>query len=141
MVRLVDEQVRARAEQRGQGLGIATCSETEGVATITLQASAKASAASGSVKPCRIRPTTGRSARLLTTPSSCSTPSVSNFSATWSRSTSEGTRTSSLGSRAATSKASMVSVLPVPVGMTTVAGTERLGRPVAQHRVNGTELR
>jgi hypothetical protein len=119
---LVDEQVRAPPEKLSPGLRghlLRDC----GVATITLQASANAIAVSEPLSPWAKRPTTGRSAVLLTTPSSCSTPRDSNFSATCVRSTSDGTSTSSLGRRAATSKASMVSVLPVPVGMTTVAGT------------------
>ena len=45
-----------------------------------------------------------------------------------------------LGNLAATSRASIVSVLPVPVGMTTVAGVGALGCPVTEHRMHGAEL-
>jgi hypothetical protein len=51
------------------------------------------------------------------------TPSFSNFRVSWSRRASEGTTTSSRSGRTAMSAATIVSVLPVPVGMTIVAGS------------------
>ena len=48
-------------------------------------------------------------------------PNVKNFRAIWARSASVGTSTSTRTQRADTKVANIVSVLPVPVGMTTVA--------------------
>ena len=55
-------------------------------------------------------------------PGSFKIPSVRNFSAIWVRSASVGTTTRSLGQIADTRIAIIVSVFPVPVGITIVAG-------------------
>jgi len=55
------------------------------------------------------------------------------FFASWVRRVSVGTTTSSLGQRAETSKEIIVSVLPVPVGMTMVAGASDTANVHALH--------
>jgi len=67
-------------------------------------------------------PTTGNGA-ASSTPMLFSTPYEANFSAVWCRKASVGTTTSRRGVPAAMALAIMTSVFPVPVGITTTAGT------------------
>ena len=93
------------------------------VVTTTLHCRKNSSTSSGVAGIFVNIPTTGR-----TTPGcsrldlgSFKMPNVKNFRAIWARSASVGTSTSTRTQRADTKVANIVSVLPVPVGMTTVA--------------------
>ena len=90
------------------------------VATATLQLRMNRAASSGVSNLCSTLPTTGREAVPSITPNRWSTPNVENFPAIWSRRADVGTTTRSDVGRSRARRASMVSVLPVPVGMTTV---------------------
>lgn len=93
------------------------------VVTTTLQGSKKSSSSTTLNGIFFSVPTTGNCAAGPTIPNSRSTPNVWNFRATWSRSGSVGDDNEEFRERSLARSASMVSVLPVPVGIAIVAGS------------------
>ncbi len=91
------------------------------VDTTTLHLSTKFCKSCGVSKPLLTIPTIGFRQDSSTIPYSFSNPSVINFCAICVLSESEGTETRSFLQQFEISVANIVSVLPVPVGITTIA--------------------
>ena len=91
------------------------------VVTITLELSMISNKSLSADTPSLRMPTIGFNTSLSRMPNAFSNPNVINFSANWLRSASDGTITSNFSHLSTANTDSMVSVLPVPVGITTVA--------------------